>query len=68
MNGQLEEHLPPKAPLFLADLINDPGEQNNLADEMPELAEELKHAALEWRSRLEKNWERTFAERYQSFT
>lgn len=68
LNGQLEEHLPPKAPLFLADLINDPGEQNNLADEMPELAEELKHAALEWRSRLEKNWERTFAERYQSFT
>lgn len=68
LNGQLEEFLPSRASVFLADIINDPGEQQNLASKMPELTEELKTAALEWRLHLEDNWKQKFAERYVSLT
>lgn len=68
LNGQLEEHAEVCAPVFLSDLDADPGEKNNLAQAMPELAEELKTAALQWRAELEKHWEKEFAGHYTSIT
>ena len=50
--------------MFLADLEDDPGETRNLADEMPELCEELTQAALAWRSGIENRWEMDFAGNY----
>ena len=35
-------------PVFLSDLETDPGEQHNLADSRPEVAEELRVAVTEW--------------------
>lgn len=64
LNGQLVEGEEKRADVFLSDLDVDPSEQNNLANEMPELAEELKTAALEWREALEKNWDEKFAKNY----
>ena len=66
LNGQLEEGETPRAEVFLADLENDPSEKTNLADELPELCEELKNAALSWREKLEKNWEENFLGNYTS--
>lgn len=68
LNGQLEENSSAREPVFLADLLDDPGEKVNLAAQMPELTEELKAAALEWRQRLEENWQREFAKRYDNLT
>ena len=64
LNGRLEESQPPRSPVFLADLDNDPGETRNLADEMPELCRELTEAALAWRSGIESTWEKEFAGNY----
>ncbi|MDE6412904.1 MAG: sulfatase-like hydrolase/transferase [Eubacterium sp.] len=64
LNGQLVEGEPKRAEVFLSDLESDPGEKNNLADELPELTEELKNAALEWRAALEDNWDKNFAKNY----
>ena len=64
LNGRLEESLPPRAPVFLADLENDPGETHNLAEEMPELCRELTEAALAWRSGIENTWKKEFAGNY----
>jgi hypothetical protein len=33
------------------------GERINLANEHPQVTEQLKEAALAWRSEIEKNWE-----------
>lgn len=68
LNGQLVEGEPKRADVFLSDLENDPNEKNNLADELPDLTEELKAAALEWRAELEDNWNKNFAKNYSSLT
>lgn len=68
LNGQLVEGEPKRADVFLSDLENDPGEKNNLADELPDLTEELKTTALEWRAELEDNWNKNFAKNYTSLT
>ena len=64
LNGRLEENEPPRAPVFLADLEADPGETNNLADELPELCRELTDEAVAWRGEIEKRWNEEFARNY----
>lgn len=66
LNGQLVEGDAPFVPVFLADLSADPGEMVNLAEEMPELAENLRNRALEWRESIENHWTENFASRYRS--
>lgn len=68
LNGQLVEGEPARAEVFLSDLESDPSEKNNLADELPDLTEELKTAALKWRAALEDNWNKNFAKNYTSLT
>ena len=64
LNGRLTESEGPRAPVFLSDLSTDPGEKKNLAEELPELCEKLKSAALKWRQGIEDTWEREFAKNY----
>lgn len=64
INGQLVEGEEKRAPLFLSDMEADPGEKINLADELPELAAQLKAKALGWRSEIEENWRKKFAANY----
>ena len=64
LNGHLTEDEGIIAPVWLSDLKNDPGEKINLADEMPELCERLTNAAIEWRSEIEKTWDKEFAKNY----
>lgn len=68
LNGQLVEGEPPQDPVFLSELSADPGETINLAAQMPELTAQLQEKALNWRARLEENWDRKFAEAYKSTT
>jgi arylsulfatase A-like enzyme len=58
LNGQLEEELPPEEPVFLADLDADPAESRNLAEQHPEIVEELRDAAERWRANIEERWVR----------
>lgn len=64
INGRLVENEEKRADLFLSDLENDPREQDNLAEKMPELCEELKRAALKWREDIEQTWDTKFAKNY----
>lgn len=64
INGQLVEGEEKRAELFLSDIINDPGEKENLCDKYPELAAELKEKALAWRDGIEKTWDEKFAKNY----
>lgn len=64
LNGRLDEDGPRRADVFLADTDEDPAELVNLADSMPELTEELKTKALEWRAGIEKTWDEKFASNY----
>lgn len=57
LNGQLVEGEPPQDPVFLSDLSGDPGETENLAARMPELAARLREAAESWREGIERRWE-----------
>ena len=68
LNGQLVESEPAQAPVFLSDLSVDPGETVNLAEQMPELTQELTRKATAWRAGIEDHWEKTFAEAYRSTT
>ena len=68
LNGQLVEGEEQRADVFLADLESDPGEKHNLSDELPELCEELKQKALEWRNGIETTWDEKFAMNYSSLT
>ena len=52
LNGQLTEAEPAQAPVFLSNLKDDPAEQINLAEAMPELCAELTKAANDWRKSL----------------
>ena len=54
--------------MFLSDLSVDPGEHDNLAEKLPELAAEMREKALAWRAKLEKNWDEKFAANYRSLT
>ncbi len=65
INGQLVEGEKKRADLFLSDIVNDPGEKENLADKFPALAEELKEKALAWREGIEKTWDVKFAANYK---
>ncbi len=64
INGRLVESEEKRADLFLSDLENDPGEQNNLAESMQELCNMLKEAALNWRGGIERTWDEKFARNY----
>jgi arylsulfatase A-like enzyme len=64
LNGRLVEGEGPREAVYLSDLASDPGERNNLADEMPDLTEGMKKAALSWREALERNWDARFARNY----
>lgn len=64
INGQLVEHDGVRAENFLSDLENDPAEQHNLCDELPELTAMLREKALSWRAGVEKNWDEKFASNY----
>lgn len=68
INGRLEEFSEVQDEYFLSDIEADPGERNNLADELPEICEELKNAALNWRAGIEENWENKFLKNYTSLT
>ncbi len=68
LNGQLVESEPAQAPVFLSDLSVDPGETVNLAEQMPELTQELTRKATAWRAGIEDHWEKTFADAYRSTT
>ena len=68
INGRLEEFSEVQDEYFLSDLENDPGEKINLANELPELCEQLKNNALSWRQELEENWEKKYLKNYQSLT
>jgi arylsulfatase A-like enzyme len=57
LKGQLVEGAPPEDDVHLSDLTVDMGEKINLASEQPELAEELKQAAENWREKIEALWE-----------
>jgi arylsulfatase A-like enzyme len=66
LNGRLVEHEGPVCPVHLSDLSVDPGEEKNLADDIPEVAQKLKEAALEWREGIEKRWETEWAPNYKN--
>lgn len=68
LNGRLDEGETPRADVFLSDLETDPSEKHNLADEMPELCDEMKQAAMSWRAGIEKTWEDRFLKNYTSLT
>ena len=61
IDGVLVEEDEPSEHIHLADLSTDISESNNLANDMPELASELESAALEWRSGIQKRWDRDYA-------
>ena len=68
LEGLLVEHDTVKDPVFLADIENDPSESVNLAESLPEITEDLKKRALEWRAGIEKRWELEFANNYKNLT
>ncbi len=61
LNGQLVEGAPPEDEVHLANLEEDMGEKKNLKGEEPDLTENLKQSAEEWRSNIEERWERDFS-------
>ena len=64
LNGRVVESEQPRAKVFLADLNKDPGEKNNLADELPDICRELKDLAKAKRAEIEEIWDRDFAANY----
>jgi arylsulfatase A-like enzyme len=61
LNGQLVEGAAPEDAVHLANLEVDMGEKRNLKGENPDLTEDLKHSAEEWRTNIEARWEREFS-------
>ncbi len=68
INGRIEEFSEVQDEFFLSDLENDPSETINLANDLPEIFEELKNAALGWRKGIEETWESKFLKNYVSLT
>lgn len=66
LNGRLVEGEEQRAPAFLSDLETDPGERENLAEAMLDLAASMKEEALVWRAKMESNWETEFADNYRN--
>ena len=64
LNGRLEESAAKRADVFLADLSQDPGEQINLAEQLPDMTAELTEKALSWRRSIEDTWDRQFKQNY----
>ena len=64
LNGRVVESEKPRAEVFLSDLSKDPGEKNNLADELPDICRELKDLAKTKRAEIEEIWDRDFAANY----
>lgn len=64
LNGRLEESAAKRADVFLADLSQDPGEQINLAEQLPDMTAELTEKALSWRKSIEDTWDRQFKQNY----
>lgn len=61
LDGQLVEGAAPQDQVHLADLERDMGERVNMKEEEPELTEELKAMAQDWRAGIEARWEREFS-------
>lgn len=57
VSGQLVEYEEPPVRLHLANLDDDMGERENLAEAYPELTEELHNMASRWRAGIEHSWE-----------
>ena len=68
LNGQLVEGEEQRADVFLSDLESDPSEKHNLSEKMPELCNEMKEKALEWRNGIETVWKDKFEKNYKSLT
>lgn len=64
LNGVLCEGEPPQDQVFLSDLRTDPAEQRNLAEELPELTQELTELAQNWRAGIEQTWDEKWAAHY----
>jgi len=64
LNGRCIEEEPAIDSIFLANLIDDPSEKTNLAEELPELTEKLAAEAKKWRAEIEATWANKFAHRY----
>ena len=64
LNGALVEGEPAQDPVFLSDLEQDPGEQRNLKDQLPELTRELTEKATAWRAGIEREWEEKWSKNY----
>lgn len=60
LNGRLVESEPPQESEFLSDLSSDPGETENLIPKRPDVADELRSAALRWRANIETEWAARF--------
>jgi arylsulfatase A-like enzyme len=74
LNGQLVESdrrgtpiedVPPEDEVFLADLVADPDERDNLRARHPQLTAELAAAAEAWRAGIEQRWEQRWRARTQ---
>lgn len=57
LNGRLVEYEQPKDEVFLTNIEEDMSETKNLKDQYPDIAEELKVSALEWRDSIQKVWD-----------
>ena len=64
LNGALVEGEPAQDPVFLSDLEQDPGEQHNLKDQLPELTRELTEKATAWRAGIEREWKEKWSKNY----
>ena len=64
INPRVAEEEKPVADVFLADLENDPSETTNLVEILPDICEEMKNKALEWRAGIENTWEEEFEKNY----
>jgi hypothetical protein len=65
LNGQLVEQEGPTAPIWLSDIAQDPGEQYNLAQDSPDVVDELRAGLIAWRSAIDQRWSREFSPQRQ---
>ena len=60
LKGKLIDAYGPVPDIHLSNLEEDISESNNLADKEPEITEELKNLAENWRSKIEEKWEKDY--------